>query len=62
MPLDDYDFWCVAFKDPKGDDVYREDASAEEITYEDDPDGYCKVWRTFEAKHKPHSWLIWPTA
>lgn len=61
VPLDDYDFWCVAFKDLKGDDVYREDASAEEIKHmKDDPDGYCKLWRTFEAKYKPHSWLVWP--
>jgi hypothetical protein len=61
VPLDDYDFWCVAFKDEKGEDVYRQDAdSGEIINMKRDPDGYCKVWRTFNIDKKPHSWLVWP--
>ena len=61
VPLDDYDFWCVAFKDEQGNDVYRQDAdSGEIINMKRDPDGYCKVWRTFNVEKKPHSWLVWP--
>lgn len=61
VPLEDYDFWCVAFKDVEGQDIYREDASEDEIkSMKNDPDGYCKVWRTFPSKNKPHSWLVWP--
>jgi len=61
VPLDDYDFWCVAFKDENGEDMYRQDADKEEINrMKNDPDGYCKVWRTFNTKKKPHSWIVWP--
>ena len=30
VPLQDYDFWCVAFKDEKGNDIYRQDANKDE--------------------------------
>ncbi len=61
VPLDDYDFWCVAFKDAKGDDLFRKDADPEEIAkMKADPDGYCKVWREFDAPEFPTSWVIWP--
>ena len=61
VPLDDYDFWCVAFKNKDDEDVYRQDADLNEITQmKSDPDGYCKLWRTFEVDGKPHSWLVWP--
>lgn len=61
VPEKDYDFWCVAFKDKDGNDINREDADAEEINrMMKDPDGYCKVWRIFETKIKPHSWIVWP--
>lgn len=61
VPQTDYDFWAVAFKDKNGQDIYRQDADADEIKrMKNDPDGYCKVWRSFETKEKPHSWLVWP--
>ncbi|NCA31070.1 MAG: hypothetical protein EBS93_10200, partial [Chitinophagia bacterium] len=61
VPLDDYDFWAVAFKDENGDDMYRYDADKDEILrMKNDPDGYCKIWRTFEASKRPSSWLVWP--
>lgn len=61
VPDDDYDFWAVAFKDHEGKDMYRRDADAEEIKrMKEDPDGYCKIWRSFETMQKPHSWIVWP--
>jgi len=61
VPESDYDFWVVAFKDIDGNDMYRNDADENEIeTTKNDPDGYCKVWRSFDTKTIPHSWLVWP--
>lgn len=61
VPEDDYDFWAVAFKDKDGKDIYRQDADADEIKMmKNDPDGYCKVWRSFQTKIKPTSWIVWP--
>lgn len=61
VPETDYDFWCVAFRDKDGKDMYRQDADAAEIQrMRQDPDGYCKVWRSFRTKVKPHSWIVWP--
>lgn len=61
VPEKDYDFWCVAFKDKEGKDIYRKDADKEEINRMfNDPDGYCKVWREFHYKGKPASWIVWP--
>lgn len=60
MPYNDYDFWCVAFKDEEGKDIYREDAQPEEIEkMKKDPDRY-KIWRSFETRKRPKSWLVWP--
>lgn len=61
VPEKDYDFWCVAFKDNNGNDLYRKDADIYEIDMmKNDPDGYCKIWRSFETKIRPSSWLVWP--
>lgn len=61
VPEDDYDFWAVAFKDENGDELFRQDADGDEIVrMKNDPDGYCKVWRSFETKIRPHSWVVWP--
>jgi glycosyltransferase involved in cell wall biosynthesis len=61
VPENDYDFWAVAFKDEKGDDIYRKDADKDEILrMKNDPDGYCKVWREFKTDKKPSSWIVWP--
>ncbi|NDC71836.1 MAG: hypothetical protein EBZ62_00075 [Sphingobacteriia bacterium] len=61
VPADDYDFWCVAFKNKNGEDIYRQDATADEIkNMKNDPDGYCKIWRSFLSVEKPHSWIVWP--
>lgn len=61
VPETDYTFWCVAFKDVNGNDIYRQDADAAEIErMKRDPDGYCKLWREFVFTVKPHSWIVWP--
>ena len=61
VPEDDYDFWAVAFKDDKDKDIYRQDADRNEIlNMKNDPDNYCKVWREFQTKIKPVSWIVWP--
>jgi len=61
VPLDDYDFWVVAFENSKGETIFRQDADKNEIArLKNDPDGYYKVWRTFNIKEKPVKWVIWP--
>lgn len=61
VPEDDYDFWAVAFKDENGEDMYRQDADSDEIQrMKNDPDSYCKVWRSFETTKIPSSWVVWP--
>lgn len=61
VPENDYNFWAVAFKDKDGNDIYRQDADADEVLrMKNDPDNYCKVWREFQTDVKPSSWLVWP--
>jgi len=57
----DYDFWCVAFENKEGETIFRQDADINEITrMKNDPDGYCKVWRTFQYAGRPTKWVVWP--
>lgn len=61
VPEDDYEFWAVAFEDGNGKEIYRHDADKNEIIrMKNDPDGYCKLWRTFHATAQPKSWVVWP--
>lgn len=61
VPEEDYDFWCVVFKDENENDLYRQDATPDEIArMKNDPDGYCKVWREFQTKTIPKKWVVWP--
>jgi hypothetical protein len=61
VPLNDYNFWAVAFEDIHGNEIYRQDATEEEIhRMKSDPDGYCKLWRIFHASDKPNRWIVWP--
>jgi hypothetical protein len=61
VPEEDYDFWCVAFENEQGETVFRQDADSNEITrMKNDPDEYCKVWRTFQYAGKPTKWIVWP--
>jgi len=61
VPLDDYDFWRVAFQDASGKDMFRQDADEAEIALmREDPDGYCKIWRHFDTDIFPTTWVVWP--
>jgi hypothetical protein len=61
VPEQDYDFWVVAFHDKNDETIYREDADENEVKrILSDPDGYGKVWRTFQTSLKPTYWVVWP--
>lgn len=59
----DYTCWVVAFKDAEGNEIYREDASPEEISriMQQDPDNkFVQIWRKFYSNVEATSWLVWP--
>lgn len=63
LPENDYDFWCVVFKDKDNRDMYRKDADENEIktiiaTLPDDK--FVHIWREFDTDTKPYKWTIWP--
>ncbi len=61
VPEKDYDFWVVAFHDENNETIHRADADANEIgRMLNDPDGYCKLWREFNATSQPKHWVVWP--
>lgn len=61
IPEEDYDLWAVAFHNESGDTLYRQDADINEINQmKQDPDGYCKIWRTFLTNEMPKYWIVWP--
>jgi hypothetical protein len=61
VPLDDYDYWVVSFKDAAGEELYRRDVLPDEIAaMRADPDGYCKIWREFLTDVTPRTWIVWP--
>lgn len=61
IPDKDYDFWVVVFQNESGEDLYREDASREEIeNIKLTPGDFYNIWREFETKVRPHKWIVWP--
>jgi glycosyltransferase involved in cell wall biosynthesis len=61
VPHDDYNVWAVAFEDENGNELCRMDADENEIrAMKNDPDGYCKLWRSFETVTRPYKWIVWP--
>jgi hypothetical protein len=61
VPHDDYNVWAVAFEDQDGNELIRVDAYTDEILrMKSDPDGYCKLWRTFHTEKQPKKWVVWP--
>jgi glycosyltransferase involved in cell wall biosynthesis len=61
VPETDYDFWVVAFHNAKDETIHRQDADANEILrIKNDPDGYGKIWREFNATEIPKYWVVWP--
>ena len=63
VPLDDYTCWAVAFEDIDGNEIYRKDATVEEIKeMKNDADNYCKLWREFSTDITPYKWIVWPNS
>lgn len=63
LPLDDYDFFCVVFKNEKGEDLYRKDCDGEEIKRlinQDSNDKFIHIWREFNTNILPYKWTVWP--
>jgi glycosyltransferase involved in cell wall biosynthesis len=61
VPLNDYEFWVVAFHNEKDDTIFRKDADINEINQiKSDVDGYGKIWREFQTENKPKYWVVWP--
>jgi Glycosyltransferase (GlcNAc) len=63
LPENDYDFWCVVFKDKDNKDLYRKDADESEIKtiMSNLPDDkFVHIWREFEIAEKPYKWTVWP--
>tara|TARA_B100002019_G_scaffold292234_1_gene314758 strand:- start:19377 stop:20636 length:1260 start_codon:yes stop_codon:yes gene_type:complete len=61
VPLNDYDFWVVAFHKNNGETIFREDLNEQQIQkVKSDPDGYCKIWKTFHSPKKPAYCIVWP--
>jgi len=61
VPEKDYEFWVVAYHDADGNTVFRKDSDRRDIQLMlNDPDGYCKIWREFEAESLPRKWVVWP--
>jgi len=63
VPHDDYIVWAVAFEDENGNELIRLDANEQEIKQmKSDPDGYCKLWRSFNTAVRPYKWVVWPNS
>jgi glycosyltransferase involved in cell wall biosynthesis len=61
VPLDDYEFWVVAFHNEKDETIFRKDADINEVKQiKSDVDGYGKIWREFQTENKPKYWVVWP--
>ena len=61
VPEDDYDFWCVAFRDANNKDIFRKDADKEEVKrLKNSQDDYIKLWRDFLTTTQPDNWIVWP--
>lgn len=60
----DYTVWAVAFEDEHGVEIYRQDASEQEIhailSVPYDQDKFSHIWRTFYTEKTPHVWVVWP--
>lgn len=60
----DYTLWAVAFEDANGKEIYRQDASADEITrilsIPFEQDKFAHIWRNFYSDTLPVRWVVWP--
>jgi hypothetical protein len=56
----EYDFWCIAFRDENGKDMYRQDATFSEIENLKKNSNKYNICREFETKKRPSDWIVWP--
>lgn len=60
----DYTVWAVALEDKDGNEIYRQDVSADEskvllsVPYENDK--FVHIWRMFNSDTKAKRWVVWP--
>ena len=63
VPEEDYEFWCVAFHDENGEDLFRKDADLNEINNLKaaavNNNGWINLWREYTGP-KPARWIVWP--
>jgi len=62
---EDYTFWAVAIENKAGEEIYREDATPQEIhdvlysiPYEQD--AFVHIWRNYHHTEEAHTWVVWP--
>jgi len=55
----DYDFWAVIFHDENNQELYRKDATENEIPFLLSKDGII-IKREFLTYSKPKGWTVWP--
>ena len=64
LPKNDYDFFAIAFHDKEDKEICRLDASADEVASIlgslDPSASHLTIWREFQYKSIPHSWIFWP--
>lgn len=60
----DYNVWAIAFEDKNGNEIYRGDASAQEIkqllSVPESVDKFVHIWRNFHSDTIPVKWIVWP--
>lgn len=62
-PTIDYDFWVIAFKDKKGNDLVRLDADEAEVQniLKGNKEGeWYLIWRDWYGDQVPDNWTVWP--
>jgi hypothetical protein len=61
VQLDDYDFWAIIFENERGETIYRQDASEQEIkSIKNNGKDFYQIWRTFQIDEQPKKWIVWP--
>lgn len=61
VPEKDYDFWCVAFHDAAGKEIYREDARRGDIQrLKNSGERIYRIRRVFNTARKPAQCVVWP--
>lgn len=59
----DYDVWAVVILDKDGNEIYRQDASPDEIKNsmsENSSNPFMHLWRTFYSEKLAVGWVVWP--